>query len=175
MTPMAGKADIPSAFWQFSLSLYGRPGVPDLCIALQDTHKIDVNVLFYLLFRAEQAEGFGVSTIANLDAGIKGWRDEVVRPLRAVRRVLKTDALARLANDDDALRQTIKAAELRAEKLQQYAIERMGQTLGTTQHPTPTAAASASWQAYGAYLNTSLSNGALTKLVDACLTTWKGN
>ena len=39
-----------SPFWNFSLRLYARAGVPDACLALQARHGIDVNLLFCCLW-----------------------------------------------------------------------------------------------------------------------------
>ena len=41
-----------SPFWQFSVKFYAMPGVADACIALQDKARVDVNVLFFLLWNA---------------------------------------------------------------------------------------------------------------------------
>ena len=36
-----------SAFWQFSLDVYARPQVAELCLALQDEHNFDVNAVLF--------------------------------------------------------------------------------------------------------------------------------
>ena len=38
-----------SDFWRFSLSLYRMDGVPPACIALQDGHGLDVNIMLFAL------------------------------------------------------------------------------------------------------------------------------
>lgn len=152
-----------AAFWRFSLSVYGQEGVPELCISLQDDHGADVNVLLYLLFRAVSGDAFDTADIARLDAGIAPWREEVVRPLRAVRRALKTPALAGIADDDDALRQRIKAVELEAERRQQFALARIGAAIPARALPS-SEAAGASWLAYGRHLRADLPAPALARL-----------
>ena len=44
-----------SPFWQFSIKFYAVPGVPQACIELQDQAKVDVNILFFLLWNATRA------------------------------------------------------------------------------------------------------------------------
>ncbi len=163
----SGNAAEPgAAFWRFSLSVYGQQGVPDICLALQDAHGVDVNVLLYLLFRATWGAELDADEIARLDAAIAPWRDEVVRPLRGVRRALKGAALARIAADDDRLRQRIKSAELEAERLQQMALARLGEAMAGTE-TAPDAALGAAWRAYGAHLGSDLPADALTGLLQA--------
>ncbi|RDC71968.1 TIGR02444 family protein [Rhodovulum sp. 12E13] len=159
-------AEPGAAFWRFSLSVYGQEGVPDICLALQDAHGVDVNMLLYLLFRATGGVALDAGEIARLDAALAPWRDAVVRPLRGVRRALKAEALARIAADDDRLRQRIKSAELEAERLQQMALARLGAEMaGTAQ--APGAARGAAWRAYGAHLGADLPEAALARLARA--------
>ena len=99
-------------FWNFSLAVYGRPGVPALCLSLQDRCGVDVNVL---LFAAWAGLECGVllseAELARFDSAVSGWREEVVRPLRALRR--------RAKDEDHAFYRRMKAAELEAERVQQ--------------------------------------------------------
>jgi uncharacterized protein (TIGR02444 family) len=159
-------AEPGAAFWRFSLSVYGQEGVPDICLALQDAHGVDVNMLLYLLFRATGGAALDADEIARLDAALARWRDAVVRPLRGVRRALKGEALARIAADEDRLRQRVKSAELEAERLQQMALARLGAEMaGTAQ--APDAAMGTAWRAYGGHLSADLPEAALAGLVRA--------
>ncbi|MEE4118001.1 MAG: TIGR02444 family protein [Paracoccaceae bacterium] len=162
-------AEPGAAFWRFSLSVYGQQGVPDICLALQDAHGVDVNMLLYLLFRATGGTALDADEIARLDAALAPWRDEVVRPLRGVRRGLKDAALARIAADDDRLRQRIKSAELEAERLQQMALARLGAAMGGTESE-PDAAMGSAWRAYGAHLGSDLPDSAVSGLSRAIRT-----
>lgn len=125
--------------WDFSLSFYALPGVAPACIDLQDRQGIDVNVMLFVLWqgccggRLLRAED-----VARVDGAIDGWRDEVVRPLRAVRRQLKKPGLAGLHPEAGALRTQVQTAELEAERLQQAILERLAPSVGT---PTPPSAA----------------------------------
>jgi TIGR02444 family protein len=99
-------------FWDFSLTVYARPGVPAACLDLQDRRGLDVNVLLFAAW-AGMACGVRLSAeeLARVDSAVEPWRGEVVRPLRAVRR--------RVKGEDAALYEQLKAAELAAERIQQ--------------------------------------------------------
>lgn len=99
-------------FWEFSLTIYRRDGVPALCLDLQDRRGADVNIL---LFAAWAGAACGVrldaAALARLDTAVAPWREGVVRPLRAVRR--------RVKGEDDGLHARMKAIELEAERIEQ--------------------------------------------------------
>lgn len=99
-------------FWDFSLAVYGRPGVPACCLALQDWRGVDVNVLLFAAWVGlECGVRLSAGDLARIDGAVSGWREEMVRPLRALRRRAKAE--------DDALYRRMKAAELEAERVQQ--------------------------------------------------------
>ncbi|MBY6266189.1 TIGR02444 family protein [Azospirillum sp. 412522] len=99
-------------FWDFSLAVYGRPGVPACCLALQDRRGVDVNVLLFAAWAGlECGVRLSADDLARIDGAVAGWREEVVRPLRVLRRRAKAE--------DDAFYRRMKAAELEAERVQQ--------------------------------------------------------
>lgn len=151
---IAKTSDFP--FWRFSLAVYDKPGVPEICIDLQDRHGVDVNILLYLLFRARDAVALGRNDIERLDAGLAPWRTRIVHPLRHVRRALKEGEFADLARDDDALRSQVKATELQAEKLQQRMLERIGSGIPGEACADVTEAVRQTWRAYAAHLDAPL-------------------
>jgi uncharacterized protein (TIGR02444 family) len=108
-----------SALWKFSLRFYAKPGVASACIVLQDAAGVDVNLLFLLLFFAECEREVTGEEVARIDAAIAPWRNEVVRPLRDVRRALKNNLGV---NNSEALRTEVKRIELESERLQQEAL-----------------------------------------------------
>ncbi len=111
-------ADRPS-LWDFSLAVYARTGVADACLALQDRHGADVNLLLFCLWWA--CHGGGWLTAAELDsarAAAGAWQLQVVVPLRAVRRALKVP-LGAPRGPAEKLRQRVKDVELEAERLEQ--------------------------------------------------------
>ena len=95
-----------SAFWNFSLGFYARSGVAEACLRLQDEAGVDVNVMLYLLFLAANGKRIDLSAHERIEAAVGEWRDAIVRPLRDVRRRLKsnvgsfaTEPTAALRND----------------------------------------------------------------------------
>ncbi|MEP5764118.1 MAG: TIGR02444 family protein [Halieaceae bacterium] len=97
-------------FWDFSLDTYARPGVAAACLALQDQHGVDVNVLLYACFAAGRGVTLAKADLDAMDAVIEEWRCEVVKPLRMLRRRLP---------EATPLRDLVQQAELSAEQEQQ--------------------------------------------------------
>jgi uncharacterized protein (TIGR02444 family) len=114
-------ADGDNPFWAFSCDLYGKPGVADACLTLQDTHGLDVNVLLYCCWAGWRGQRLDPAQVDLLLGTVASWHREVVRPLRGVRRWMKTQDM--LPPDQaEALRQEIKRQELEAERLEQAAL-----------------------------------------------------
>ena len=109
--------------WAFSLRFYAEPDIQRICLALQDDCGCDVNIVLCLLWRGARGEALDAPAVAALDAAVASWREEAVRPLRTVRRRLKTLHLLPDATAQEAFRATVKKVELNAEKLQQQVLE----------------------------------------------------
>jgi uncharacterized protein (TIGR02444 family) len=139
-----------SAFWRFSLRFYAIPDVAPACLALQDEANLDVNLMLFLLFLAEGGRAISRDDVARLDASIAPWRSEVVEPLRALRRRLKSGIGDVPAAASEGLRNMVKKIELEAERLEQGRLEKAAPTLGK---PAPrNEAARANLAAYEAHL-----------------------
>lgn len=77
-------------FWDFSLRVYGSAGVPAACLALQERHRIDVNVLLFCCWLGASGRGaLDGEEIAGVCATVDAWHDDVVRAIRGVRQRLK--------------------------------------------------------------------------------------
>jgi uncharacterized protein (TIGR02444 family) len=137
-----------SPFWRFSLRFYRQPGVADACIALQDGCGVDVNLLLFLLWLATAKRGVAHGDVEALYAKTVPWRDDVVAPLRTVRRKLKAGSALVEAAAAEFFRTRIKAVELEAERLQQEALFALAASLATTADPSTAAAARANVAAY---------------------------
>ena len=143
---MSGSA---SAFWRFSLRFYAREGVAPLCLALQDQHGIDVNLLFLLLFLSTQQRRLCVTDVQKMNNAAAAWRTRAVQPLRALRRDLKNGVVGMDARSTEALRSEIKRCELHAERLQQEMLERAFPAASTGALSSVTEAAAKNIAAYG--------------------------
>lgn len=105
------------SLWDWTLRAYERPGVPEACLKLQDSYLLNTSLLLWVCWanpdEATLAKGLGLST---------EW-DQILWPLRNARRDLKAelqyvDNTARLG-----LREDVKAAELRAERVLMESLE----------------------------------------------------
>jgi uncharacterized protein (TIGR02444 family) len=131
-----------SPFWQFSVKFYAVPGVAEACITLQDQAKVDVNILFYLLWNASQGRAFNAADVTEIERAVGPWREIAVAPIRNVRRALKSPPPVMEPAAAEGLRTRIKAVELEAERLQQEALYGLAQSsrLG---RPSPSKAGAA--------------------------------
>ena len=110
----------PPGLWDWSLSVYGRPGVAAACLAAQDRYGADVNLLLWAAW-AGCVHGHRLTAVEveTARAAVAAWHRDVVLPLRAVRRRLKHGPAPAPNSATDPLRARVKAAELEAERLEQ--------------------------------------------------------
>jgi uncharacterized protein (TIGR02444 family) len=114
------------AFWRFSLRLYAQPAVAAACLALQDRHGSDVNLVLYAVWLGAGGRGrLTPGGLAAAEAAIAAWRETMIAPVRALRRRAKGEA--------PTVYEALKTAELEAEHVAQDRLERLA--------PPPTAKA----------------------------------
>ena len=128
--------------WDWTLTAYGQPGVPEACLALQDAHGQNTSFLLWAVW----AEGPDATALAEGAKTAKAWDGTVLSPIRDIRRALKP---AFPGVEDDAregLREDVKAAELRAERVLMESLEALADA-ESGGHPALDAlkAASAAW------------------------------
>lgn len=131
--PIEGGAWPREVFWDYSVALYGRPGVEAACLELQKRHRIDVNLVLLCLWLGERGTALDGEALARLCHAADRWQVEVVRPLRNLRRRLKT----RIADAEPnsvagewpelatSLRERAIALEIDAEHLEQLHLGRV--------------------------------------------------
>ena len=107
-------------FWDYSLKVYMSDGVGAACLALQEAHQLDVNVVLFCIWLGESGRGaLTDAEMAEVTGAVGAWHDSVVRPLRAVRTRMKggmppsPDALA------ESLRRRIQKIEIDCEHTEQ--------------------------------------------------------
>jgi uncharacterized protein (TIGR02444 family) len=118
--------------WDYASTTYGLEGVASVCLVLQDRFGVDVNLLLYAAWLAHLQQRLGATHVEALDACVSDWRDQVVRPLRALRRQLYAVAGA------GEFYEGVKALELQAERVQldsMYAFFRGSEGLSPAPHP----------------------------------------
>jgi len=105
------------AFWRFALVLYSRPGVAEALLRLQDRDGFDVNLILFALWSgAVLRRRLDAADLAAAEAAAKPLSNDIVAPLRALRRRLKPAAEL----DVQDLRRRIAALELAVERRVQY-------------------------------------------------------
>ena len=112
-------ADGSTPFWDFSLAIYGRSGVANACLRLQDRHDADVNLLLFALFAGRHGIPLDHTAVRETRAAVSQWQSQIVGPLRAVRRALKADTKGAPPDQAEALRQRLASVELAAENVEQ--------------------------------------------------------
>ncbi len=113
-------------FWDFSVGTYRKPGVAEACLALQDRHGLDVNVLLFCCWYGCTRGPLDDSTFEHVLSFCEPWASRVVRPLRSARTWMKAaGCMQGGVSEDDcmALRDRIKKVEFEAEYLQQTTLE----------------------------------------------------
>lgn len=106
-------------FWSFSIDRYMRPGVSTVCLNLQARHQLDVNIVLFSLWLADQNYAGDQNSFVALIAKAEELHTNVVRALRLVRQKLKLTTYGLPEDQAEAFRTSIKAQELAAEKLEQ--------------------------------------------------------
>ena len=106
--------------WQFSLTVYQRPGVADSCILLQDELQLDVNMMLCCLWLGSLGHRLDAQQMNRLLERSRPWQASVVGPLRSVRRYV--NGLRSGDQPDDLLESLyseLKAVEILGERAEQ--------------------------------------------------------
>ncbi len=118
--------EVQSRFWEFSLTVYGAPGVQEECLHLQERYGVDVNVLLFCTYiGAVHGALLSDRDVRAAAAATSDWNRTIVGSLREARRALKPFAADSSTPGAAAvaLRATVKAAELEAERIEQMMLE----------------------------------------------------
>jgi uncharacterized protein (TIGR02444 family) len=111
--------------WDFALAFYAQPSVAQTCLQLQDEYHANVCLLIGLHWLDAREQYLDNIEFTALKIHIQGWTQNVVEPLRSLRRRLKSPVES-LVQDATQTRlcALIKQAELMAEKKLLIEIER---------------------------------------------------
>ncbi|UTW44541.1 TIGR02444 family protein [bacterium SCSIO 12696] len=135
-------------FWNYSLALYGD--IEPWCLAMQNAHGANVNLLLFCCFAGSQGYQLQAQHIEALDQVTDQWNSHVIKPLRGLRQQLPEDQLGR---DYDSARQLLLAAELEAERYSQQQIWNWWQSQCDTVEATNQQPVLANLMAYGQSLS----------------------
>lgn len=159
--PESSGAEERPGFWDFSLAVYADPATAAACLELQNRFDLDVNLLLFCVFAGCNGRRLSVDELSRLDAAVHPWRTQVIHPLRAARRWIKS---ADAGAEAEAVRRQVLNTELAAERHQQVGMEQM---LPIAPGPIDLAACTANLLSYTAALGRQPEadlHGALTTL-----------
>jgi len=138
-------------FWNFSVRTYRQAGVAEACLGLQDEHGADVNMLLYCCWYGWHFSALDPETFMRAMDFSRVWAGNVVRPLRGVRRWMKSSGCAMDGMEFETcseLRERVKATELQAEKLQQSVLASLAEGSAGGDTPAGPRAVSANLSRY---------------------------
>ncbi len=129
------------SLWEWTLEAYGQPGVAEACLDLQDAHGQNTPLLLWAVW----AEAGDADLLARAADVARRWDATALTPMRAVRRALKAPMPPIRDDAREALREDVKAAELRAERVLMETLESMGGGQGGAHALAALLAASKAW------------------------------
>jgi uncharacterized protein (TIGR02444 family) len=129
------------SLWAWTLEAYGRPGVPEACLVLQDEYGQNTSLLLWAVW----AKTADAALLSRAAAAAQAWEATALAPLRAVRRALKAPAPPVRDEAREGLREDVKAAELRAERVLMETLEAMSGRSGGASALAALQAASRAW------------------------------
>lgn len=112
------------SLWDYAVAVYAEEGVSPICLRWQDQLGVDVTVMLSGIWAARHHRALSRSDAEILAEAVRPWREEVVKPLRTVRRRLKEVPPAEPAGDVEHLRGLIAKAELQSERMALSILER---------------------------------------------------
>jgi uncharacterized protein (TIGR02444 family) len=113
------RAELEADSWAFALDIYARRGIADACLKLQNEAGVDVMILLMVTFAfARHRILLTPAEIGELDEACRPWREQIVRPLRAIRSGLKSGPRPAPSSETEPFRSKVKSLELEAERLQ---------------------------------------------------------
>ncbi|MFG1420601.1 TIGR02444 family protein [Roseixanthobacter liquoris] len=120
----------------FALDLYGRPGVAAACLRLQEKTALNVNLLLFAAwFGACLRRELSPETAAAAQERVGAWHREIVVPLRAVRRRMKTGPSPAPSGTTGALRGTLQGVEIEAELIELEELDAFARALAAAPSP----------------------------------------
>lgn len=119
------------SLWDYAVAVYAEEGVSPICLRWQDKLGVDVTVMLSGMWAARHHRALSRSDTEILAEAVRPLREEVVKPLRTVRRRLKEVPPAGPAEDVEHLRGLIAKAELHGERMALSILEQRMDGLGT--------------------------------------------
>jgi uncharacterized protein (TIGR02444 family) len=149
--------DMMTDLWDFALTLYARPGVEADCLALQ-AEGADVCQLLCAAWLAKRGVSCTLERLRALQDATGTWQEEVVAPLRLLRRQWREKA----ASDTElvGLREQLKRLELDSERVLLRRLEERAIAWPETREATW------DWMTYMVLVETEQACEALQRIID---------
>ncbi len=113
------RRELAAESWAFAVDIYGRPGVADACLTLQNEAGVDVMMMLIVIFAAvRHGRKMTREEIKALNDICRPWREQIVWPLRKMRIGLKAGPSPAPCDETEQFRTKIKSIEFAAEGLQ---------------------------------------------------------
>ena len=104
---------MPSDLWNYALQLYGRPGVEQACLQLQNTGA-DVCLLLCACWLKHRKQAYSAERCEQLLDLAQPWQQQVITPLRQLRQNWR--AQAQQQPELAVLREQLKGLEQQGER-----------------------------------------------------------
>lgn len=98
--------------WDWAQAAYGRPGVAEACLTLQDIYGQQTCLLLWAVWAGETDP----ARLSRAADAVRAWDETAVLPLRQARRALKAAQPPVEDGPREALREAVKGCELFAER-----------------------------------------------------------
>jgi uncharacterized protein (TIGR02444 family) len=134
---------------------------------LQDEYGVDVNLLLFLFWLADNGQLLSGDDVKKLDDAVRDWRKLTIMPIRDIRRKLKAARTLIDPAQQEAYRTKVKAIELEAERLQQQALYTLSQSAQLGKQADRNAAAHANVCAYEHIMGATFPRSAVDVLLGA--------
>ena len=113
------RPELEADSWAFAVGIYAQPGVADACLKLQNEAGVDVMMFLVVAYAAVRHRILLTPPeIRELNEACRPWREQIVRPIRAIRSGLKSGPSPAPNNETEQFRSKVKSIELAAERLQ---------------------------------------------------------
>jgi uncharacterized protein (TIGR02444 family) len=128
---------------------------------------VDVNLLLFLFWLADDGQLLLADEVKKLDDKVRDWRNLTIISIRDTRRKLKGAKTLVDAGKQEAFRNKVKAVELEAERLQQEALYAFSQSGPLGKHAAPPVAVRGNVSAYERIMNVTFPRNAIDVLLGA--------
>ncbi|MGH1441442.1 MAG: TIGR02444 family protein [Cellvibrionaceae bacterium] len=125
LTPNTSDSD---HLWSFACEVYSNSSVAEACLALQDRYDVDVPLLLFCCWAGRDYGELPKELLQQALSFTKAWSSNTTKPLRAIRRDMKTSYSPQWPVSDtdwSDLREQVKRAELASEKLMLDGLSRL--------------------------------------------------